>query len=521
MKFLYAFAENKMNLKDTFTEIKDLLKLHNEWLLIHSSGKTFALQKDEIQLNFERGKILFSFLDDKGFQTWRVVEFKEKKSEILLELTRNFEKEREKIRLVPRISAKELDESIELARLEKANKIASMLVSEIENIKLVRVALNKESGRFAQIFFENLSGKQTAALADVSDTATPEILVSTAILWLAKLQRRKKKPIETVWILAEKKLLKKVRKLHALLRENWKEHIKLWEISNFRFQISDSKIQNPKSGIIECSPLEIHHLWREKPKKISLTENTNKSQTAQEIIKLAPEKIDVLFTRQGETLRFEGLPTARVRKTLGAEKCWFGIEREKRILNEKSREDFFDLVENLETYRRFDSPNKRHALFELAPEAWLEAILRRNIKRLDANLILSPLYNQFRAEAGKIDLLALRTDGRLIVIELKVAPDREMIFQAIDYWRKIELNRRKGNLQQAKLFGDLLIADAPTICYLVAPTLSFHRDFNFLAQTVAPEIEIYRFDLAENWRENLRVLRREKITNLTQEIRKI
>ncbi len=490
----------EMNLEDTFTEIKDLLKLHHEWLLIHPSGKAFGLQKEEIELKFERNKILFSFLDENGFQTWRIVEFRQKKSEILLKITRNFGKENERIRLIPRISAKELEASIELARLEKANKIASLLISEIPQIQLIRVALNKENGRFAQIFIENLNGKQTAVISDVSDSVTPEILISTAILWLTKLEQRKKKPIETVWILAEKKLVKKVRKLHALLKEHWKSNIKLRGIS----------ISGAKSGITELSPLEIHHLWREKTKKISLVEKTEMSRTAREITKTAPQKIDVIFTKQGETLRFQGLPVARVRKTLGVEKCWFGIEQNKRILNEGAREDFFDLLENLETYRCFDTPNKRHALFELAPEAWLEAILRRNIKQLDTNLILSPLYNQFRAESGKIDLLALRKDGRLIVVELKVAPDREMVFQAVGYWRKIELNRRNGILQQAKLFGDLQIADAPTICYLVAPTLCFHRDFNFLLQTIAPEIEIFRFDLAENWRENLKVLRREK-----------
>ncbi|MEP7037058.1 MAG: hypothetical protein ABI891_01840, partial [Acidobacteriota bacterium] len=111
----------------------------------------------------------------------------------------------------------------------------------------------------------------------------------------------------------------------------------------------------------------------------------------------------------------------------------------------------------------------------------------------------------------KIDLLALRKDGRLIIIELKVAPDREMIFQAVDYWRKIELSRRKGNLQDIKLFGDLKIADAPTIVYLVAPTLSFHRDFKFFAKTVSPEIEIFRFNLNENWRENLQIMKVEDI----------
>ena len=99
-----------------------------------------------------------------------------------------------------------------------------------------------------------------------------------------------------------------------------------------------------------------------------------------------------------------------------------------------------------------------------------------------------------------------------MIIELKVATDREMIFQAADYWRKIELQRRKGNLQKSKLFGDLEIADRPAIVYLVAPTLSFHRDFSFLARTISGEIEIHRFNLAENWRENLKVLERRNLS---------
>ena len=191
------------------------------------------------------------------------------------------------------------------------------------------------------------------------------------------------------------------------------------------------------------------------------------------------------------------------------EKVWFGVEKDKRILSVNTQSDFFELLENLEVFRRFNSPNMRHSFYNSAPEAWLESLLRRNIKLLDANLILSPVYHQFRAERDKIDLLALRKDGRLIIIELKVAPDREMIFQAADYWRKIELQRRKGNLNKAKIFGDSLIADKPAICYLVAPTLSFHPDFKFLSRTISNEIEIHRFNLAENWRENLKVLNRE------------
>jgi hypothetical protein len=492
-----------MNLENSFAEITKKLNSHNEWLLIGASGKSFPLQRGEIEFTFEREKIIFGFLSDAGFQIWRVADCQIEPEKITLDLTRNFGRELEKIRLVPRIPASELDRVVELARLEKANQIARLIVAETRGTKLLRVSLNEENGRFAQITFEKSDKKQIAVLADVADAATPENLLTTAIVWLAKLENRKK-PIETVWILAEKKLYKNLRKIHALLRESWRAKIYVKEISR-----QDAKKR--RKEILEIPSITFNNLWREKPPKISLTENTELSETATEIIKLAPEKIDVIFTKHGETVRFFGLPFARVRRFADVEKAWFGIERDKRILNENSRAEFFHLVENLEIYRRFDSPNKRHALFRLAPEAWLESLLRRNIKLLDGNLILSPIHNQFRSANDTIDLLALRRDGRLIVIELKVAPDREMIFQAVDYWRKIELERRSGNLGKAKIFGDLEISNEPTLVFLAAPTLSFHRDFEFLSKTVSPEIEIYKFSLNENWRENLKVMKVYKV----------
>ncbi len=488
-----------MNLESDLKNLNEFLASNNEFLLINTNGKSFPLKKDEIEISLERGRILLSFLDDKGFQTWRIRNFKQEKSEIFLSLTRNFERENEKFRIVSRISAEELGAETELARLEKANKIAALLVSENRNSKLRRVSLNKENGRFAQIIFEK-ENRQIAVLTDVSENVSPEIHISSAILWLTKLENRRKNSINEIHLLGEKKIARKLQKLHALLSENWKRKIKVFEILK----------EGESEKIIDKKSLEIEDLWREKPVKLNIS-NVNPSRTAREIIKFAPDEIDCIFTKNGETLRFSGLPFARVRKIFDVEKCWFGIERDRRILSENSFEEFENLVEELKIYRKFDADYKRHALFRLAPEAWLEADLRRNIKLLDANLILSPIYNQFRASNDKIDLLALRRDGRLVIIELKVAIDREMIFQAADYWRKIELQRRKGILQKAKIFGEIEISDKPAIVYLAAPTLSFHRDFKFLAKAISPEIEIYRFDLAENWRERVKVLRREKL----------
>lgn len=500
-----------MNFESVFKEISENLESFNEWLLIRSSGRTFALRKDEIELTAERGKILFAFLDENGFQIWRVAGFEKIKNEISLDLSRNFEKQRERIKLVPRVLSGELSASVELARFEKANQIAGVLVSEIQNVKITRLALNKETGRFAQIIFENSRGSQIAVLADVSDAASPENILTSAILWLARLESRKKNPIAEIWILSEEKRARDLQNLHAVLRENWKLKIKIFQFSGKSGKLKKSEKNSPAQTLKNLEIVSFNNLWREKPRKTYPAGNAQISRAALAIIRLAPEEIDVILTRNGETLRFLGLPFARVRKISGEEKIWFGTKTKRQILNESNHAEFYELIENLRNYRCSDSPNKRHTLYENAPEAWLEAILRQNIKRLDANLILSPLYNQFRAEKDKIDLLALRKDGRLIVIELKVSPDREMIFQAADYWRKIERQRRAGNLRKANIFGELEISDQPTLVYLVAPTLSFHRDFEFLSKTITTDIEIYRFDLSENWRANLKVLRRERI----------
>jgi hypothetical protein len=83
-----------------------------------------------------------------------------------------------------------------------------------------------------------------------------------------------------------------------------------------------------------------------------------------------------------------------------------------------------------------------------------------------------------------------------------------MIFQAADYWRKIELQRRKGILAAANLFDGREISDRPALVYLAAPAWSFHRDFDFFARCISPEIELWRFELHENWRSNVKVLAR-------------
>ena len=135
-----------------------------------------------------------------------------------------------------------------------------------------------------------------------------------------------------------------------------------------------------------------------------------------------------------------------------------------------------------------------------------------------------PLHAQFRAAhnvngpgarpsdvgrgARPVDMLALRRDGRLVVIELKVSEDASLVLQGADYWRRIEAYCRSGHVARARLFDDAPIADEAPLVYLVAPLLRFHRAFDTLARMILPDIEIYRFDINEDWRAGVRVARR-------------
>ncbi len=87
-----------------------------------------------------------------------------------------------------------------------------------------------------------------------------------------------------------------------------------------------------------------------------------------------------------------------------------------------------------------------------------------------------------------------------------------MVYQAADYWRKIELQRRRGELARVRAFGDMEILDKPALVYAVAPALSFHADFGLFAGTLRKEIEIWRFELRENWRSEIKVLTRRDYT---------
>jgi hypothetical protein len=493
-------------------EISALLREYAEWLFV-SDGVAQSLRRDEIEVAVMQRRLMLSCWTEKGTRLWRVVAWDWNGQALEFELSRKLGSEVSLIQLIPRTSAKAITATIRTARQMRCERLAQLAAalqfgSVVERLSLSRGTKPGQPGRYAHVLLKTRRERIAVTGPVVSgQPATVDAFLSSSLLWFRRTSDRVKPPyVEQLWLVVSPELLKPLLYRIALLRSSLKSIIKLF--------IVDEDLTLLTEAI--CPDKE--DLWRKKLARFPPVAAATASELSLAIMADAPESIDVVHSRHGETLRFFGLPFARVRSLLGHEQVWFGINRaHRRLLDESTANDWHNLLRDLIEHRSASAVDHRHAFYRAAPEAWLEALLRRDITKLDPGLIIAPLHAQFRTARGAklgirpIDLLALRQDGRLVVIELKVSEDREHVIQGADYWRRVEAHRRRGHIARAKLFGTRTIRDEAPLVYLVAPTLRVHPAFQTLAQYISADIEIYRFDINEDWRSGVRVMRRKRV----------
>jgi len=518
-------------IEDARRRLSELLDARAEWF-VREGTRGVELRRGEWELRVAPGRLLFSYWGEAGPRVWRVAAWEACGGKLLLEAARRMGAERARLELVPRASAAEGASVVAAARAQACERLAARAAafaagSRVERARLSEGARRGEPGRYARILLRR--GRRllaaTGPVAPLGPQEADAFLVS-ALLWFTRLGRTRRAPApEGLWLIAPQKLAPAVGERIALLRAGLREVITLLEADDAG---SLTPVEAPPLGDLLARPAP--RLFRPAP--------AVESELVARIVALAPDAIDVVRARRGETLRFRGLPFARVRRLMGREQLWCGVGRgeDRRLLdaphvpelpNAPHAPELLDaphapellrLVSELAEHRRADAPDRAHALYRAAPEAWLESLLRRDITRLDPGLRLAPLHAQLRTApaaggARPVDLLALRRDGRLVVIELKVSEDAAHALQGADYWRRIEAHRRAGHIRRARLFGDAPLADTPPLVYLVAPALRFHRALGAVARAITPAVELYRFDLNEDWRAGVRVTRRVTLTN--------
>src|SRR5436305_5097465 len=492
--------------------LRELAAAHTDWFISIDGRAPLNVNKDEFEFSAAHARLIFSCWTETGSTTWHVKGWNWTGDKLVLQTSRRMGAEVATLELIPRASAKAIVASIAAARQERCERLA-ILVSDYLSAKIEKSALSPgmrrdQPGRYARIILR-LRHERIAVTATVarSDARNIDSLFSSALLWFNRLlSRPQRPPIEKLLVVVEPNTLEAARQRHVLLRESLRQRIELWEIDDDWEQIHPVRAIERKA------------LWKKRLTRFPPVTEAETSERAQQIVSQAPQAIDIVNSRHGQTLRYHGLPFVRLRRVMTSDRVWFGIEgSRRRALDEYHERDWAKLFADLQTYRHEACRDRRHWLYRSAGEAWLESMLRRDITKLDPGLIIAPLHAQFRTSHGgptgarPIDLLALRHDGRLVVIELKVNEDREHVFHGVDYWRRVEAHRRRGHISSAKLFGEREISDESPLVYLVAPTLRFHPSFRTLAKMIAPDVEIYRFDINEDWRGGVRVVRRERV----------
>jgi len=488
---------------------------HPDWFMTTDGRSPLSVGRDEFEFAVGHNRLLFSCWTESGSNTWRVTDWKWGNDRLLLQLSRRMGAVTAEIQLIPHASARAIVANIAAARQERCDHLARVVSEFVANSKVEMVKLSPgmrrdQPGRYARIILR-LPHQRIAVTGIVaqSDVRNVDALFSSTLLWFQRvLESPKRPPVLRLLMVVERNILDAARQRHVLLRDSLRQRIELLEIDDEWREVTP------------VTRFERRDLWRKRLTRFPPLNAAEMSDRANEILTYAPQAIDVVTSRHGQTLRFRGLPFARVRRVMNQDRLWFGIDgSRRRQLDGFHQQDWAKLIRDLESYRNEKCRDRRHWLYRASGEAWLESILRRDITKLDPGLIIAPLHAQFRTSRGgafgskggarPIDLLALRHDGRLVVIELKVSEDREHVFQGVDYWRRVEAHRRRGHIAAAQLFGDRELSDESPLVYLVAPTLRFHPSFRTLARTIAADIEIYRFDLNEDWRSGVRVVRRE------------
>ncbi|HWT02446.1 MAG TPA: hypothetical protein VN256_19495 [Pyrinomonadaceae bacterium] len=498
--------------------LRELIDGHGEWLCAGGdAGAAVSLKKSECDFSVSHGRLIFTYWGNSGALAWRVTAWEWTGQKLLLTASRRMGAERVRLELIPRATVAALAAHVADTRRHASLRLAQLACATLGGSIVERAGLSTgprrgEPGRYARILLRRAGHESVAVTCDIAEAGARGVdaFLSSALLWFTRAQERRTRPpyLTRLWLVAGQGSIATIAERLALLREDLRRVMALYRLDDEWRELAP----------VRAPALE--ELVSETPQRFRRPSPDVLSETAARITAHAPEAIDVMRSRHAETLRFRGLVFARVRRVMDSERVWFGVDgARRRLLDEDTPEEWTKLLRDLTEHRRADAPDRRHALYRASPEAWLESMLRRDITRLDPGLRLAPLFAQFRPSRGAgahtrpIDLLALRRDGRLVVIELKVSEDREHVLQAADYWRRVETHRRAGHITRARLFGDAEISDDPPLIYLVAPALRFHRAFNTLARSITPSIRMYRFDLNEDWRAGVRVTRRVTLTS--------
>jgi hypothetical protein len=263
------------------------------------------------------------------------------------------------------------------------------------------------------------------------------------------------------------------------------------------------------------------------------------AEEAKKVLSLVPQAmrgVVEMRIRSGGEMAFliHGLEFARIRTGYAGEsfnrkeEISYGAGANETPLTADNETELRELVEQLFT-RRSATGSQRDVLYRMAPERWLESVLRKNVEPIDTGLDPAHVYTQVpafaAADRGMLDLLGVTADGRLAVIELKADEDLHLALQGLDYWIRVRAHHLEnpdpitglGEFQRNGYFGGVRLAVSAPKLFLVAPALRIHPATETVLKYLSPRIEWTLVAIDERWRQEIRVVWKKRSSDRAQE----
>lgn len=478
---------------------------HGEVVLTEIAGDG----RDGCEFSVEWGKLIFAWWDENRAQNWRVQSYEITPAEIRLQATRSFG--RDLTTLVLRNVAQWRDEAV-AGDEQRRSAFTPMLTALLrQHFSQARVQPLANAQRYSR--WRVQTGQQTTLVLGVSAAEQLEEIngmVAAGLLWLAGFKAGAQRLCFCVPSAHSRTVIER---LTLLDRQPFGARLECFEIDEQAETLTLVSLA-AQAELLHAHPRDLQ--WPGTP------EQTNAWRAR--ILQFAPDLIEVRAHPHlaCESFSLHGLEFARARQS-GLARVSFGVAGlpesfsapAQSSLNEENFPQLAALARQLIQHRHAQAKDRRHPFYRLRAEAWLESMLRRDIRALDAGLDERFVYSQIpawrAAERSVLDLLTVNHAGRLVVIEIKAAEDAQLPLQGLDYWLRIEQARSRGEFGPRGLFAGIELADEPPLLYLVAPQLRFHRSFTTIARCIAPEIETYRIGINTNWRAGIRVHERERV----------
>ncbi len=489
-------------------------------LLIDEEPATLLCTQPSANHEFtvEWGKLVFAWWNDEHAQSWRVVGYEIEPAQIQLRVMRSFGRDLTTLILrdVARWRAKMTSHNPDLAERRQlyAQMLPRLLTRHYVNAR-IKLLLGRQ--RYLRLRIQ--SCKETSLVIGVNQAESQDEIdgiVAAGLVWLAgfnQAKEAKRHAQRLCFCLPRDRSQTVIERLSLLERRSFGAQLECFELDEVEEKLAPVPLATQPELLTAHTrqlrwpvPVRTHTRWRER------------------ILKLAPSLIEARLHSQleAESFSLHGLEFARM-EGVGSERVSFGVaglpdgfgSPAQALLTEDNFPQLAQLVNQIVLYRSAQAPDRRHPFYRLRAEAWLESLLRRDIRTLDATLDERFVYSQIPAwradERSVLDLLTVNYQGRLVVIEIKASEDAQLPLQGLDYWLRVEQARARGEFARRDLFAGIELAEQPPLLYLVAPRLRFHRSFSTLAQCIAPWVEAYRIGINTNWRAGVRVHTRARL----------